>query len=97
MRDFQAREHEPPTIRQIGAAMGIRSPNGVMCNLHALKKKGFIHQTGTRWKVIEQTESEAIRLLRALVRVSQSASGENAFGELIDIGIKARDFLVKLE
>ena len=31
-----------PAIRDIGRAFGINSPNGVMCHLIALKKKGFI-------------------------------------------------------
>ena len=32
----------PPTIREIGAEFGIRSPNGVMCHVKALEKKGWI-------------------------------------------------------
>jgi repressor LexA len=31
-----------PTVREIGEAFGIRSPNGVMCHLKALEKKGLI-------------------------------------------------------
>ena len=31
-----------PTIREIGAAVGISSPNGVMCHLKALERKGYI-------------------------------------------------------
>jgi repressor LexA len=31
-----------PTVREIGAHFGIRSPNGVMCHLKALEKKGLI-------------------------------------------------------
>jgi len=31
-----------PTVREIGAQFGIRSPNGVMCHLKALEKKGLI-------------------------------------------------------
>jgi repressor LexA len=31
-----------PAIREIAAAMGIRSPNGVVCHLNALEKKGLI-------------------------------------------------------
>lgn len=34
-----------PTIREIGTASGIRSPNGVRCHLLALAKKGWI-ETG---------------------------------------------------
>lgn len=31
-----------PTVREIGSAFEIRSPNGVMCHLKALEKKGLI-------------------------------------------------------
>ena len=31
-----------PTVREIGQHFGIRSPNGVMCHLKALEKKGVI-------------------------------------------------------
>ena len=31
-----------PTVREIGKAFGISSPNGVMCHLLALEKKGMI-------------------------------------------------------
>ena len=31
-----------PTVREIGTKFGIRSPNGVMCHLKALEKKGLI-------------------------------------------------------
>jgi repressor LexA len=32
----------PPTVREIGQAFKIMSPNGVMCHLNALEKKGLI-------------------------------------------------------
>lgn len=31
-----------PTVREIGGQFGIQSPNGVMCHLRALEKKGLI-------------------------------------------------------
>lgn len=31
-----------PTVREIGTQFGIQSPNGVMCHLRALEKKGLI-------------------------------------------------------
>lgn len=34
----------PPAIRDIGVAFDIVSPNGVMCHLRALQKKGYIHR-----------------------------------------------------
>src|SRR3974377_2129290 len=35
-----------PTVREIGLAFGIKSPNGVMCHLKALEKKGLIKREG---------------------------------------------------
>jgi len=35
-----------PTVREIGAAFEIKSPNGVMCHLKALEKKGIIKREG---------------------------------------------------
>jgi repressor LexA len=34
----------PPAIRDICDAFGISSPNGVMCHLKALQRKGYIHR-----------------------------------------------------
>src|SRR4051812_38439405 len=42
-----------PTIREIGSAFGIRSPNGVMCHLKALQKKGLIDRASKSARAIE--------------------------------------------
>ena len=44
-----------PTVREIGLEFQIKSPNGVMCHLKALQKKGLIHR--------EPNMSRAIQLL----------------------------------
>ncbi|MGE3820271.1 MAG: transcriptional repressor LexA [Isosphaeraceae bacterium] len=44
-----------PTVREIGVEFQIKSPNGVMCHLKALQKKGLIHR--------EPNMSRAIQLL----------------------------------
>jgi repressor LexA len=44
-----------PTVREIGTQFLIKSPNGVMCHLKALQKKGLIHR--------EPNMSRAIQLL----------------------------------
>jgi repressor LexA len=53
-RKIQGRGYGP-TVREIGNEFGIRSPNGVMCHLKALQKKGLIHR--------EPNMSRAIQLL----------------------------------
>ncbi|MBX3423653.1 MAG: repressor LexA [Pirellulaceae bacterium] len=45
-----------PTVREIGQHLGIRSPNGIMCHLKALEKKGMIRRTANRSRAIELAE-----------------------------------------
>lgn len=49
-----------PTVREIGKRFGINSPNGVMCHLKALERKGFIKR--------DPHLSRAIQLNRRKVR-----------------------------
>jgi repressor LexA len=52
-----------PTVREIGLQFQIKSPNGVMCHLKALQKKGLIHR--------EPNMSRAIQLLEDPVNAHQ--------------------------
>lgn len=45
-----------PTVREIGDQFGISSPNGVMCHLRALEKKGLIRRSPNKSRAIELTE-----------------------------------------
>lgn len=36
-----------PTVREIAAAFGFKSPNGVACHLEALERKGYLRRNGT--------------------------------------------------
>jgi repressor LexA len=51
----------PPTIRDIGMAFDIRSPNGVMCHLKALEKKGHIVRDGKSARAIRPTHRRSQR------------------------------------
>jgi len=44
IRSYIQQNGYPPAIRDIGRAFKIASPNGVMCHLRALQKKGYIHR-----------------------------------------------------
>jgi repressor LexA len=46
-----------PTVREIGNHFGIKSPNGVMCHLRALEKKGLIRRDPNKSRAIELTHS----------------------------------------
>jgi repressor LexA len=55
----------PPSIRQIGAALGISSTNGVRSHLKALEKKGYIHRS--------LRTSRGIAMLDRIKRVATTA------------------------
>ncbi|MCA9050713.1 MAG: hypothetical protein KDA89_18370, partial [Planctomycetaceae bacterium] len=42
-----------PTVREIGAHFGISSPNGVICHLNALEKKGLIKRESNTSRAIQ--------------------------------------------
>jgi repressor LexA len=42
-----------PTVREIGENFQINSPNGVMCHLRALEKKGLIRRSPNKSRAIE--------------------------------------------
>ncbi len=45
-----------PTVREIGDFLQISSPNGVVCHLKALERKGMIHRLANKSRAIELTE-----------------------------------------
>lgn len=48
-----------PTVREIGLAFDIKSPNGVMCHLKALEKKGLIKREGFSARAIQLVDHHA--------------------------------------
>ena len=46
-----------PTVREIGEHFGTKSPNGVMCHLRALERKGMIRRSPNKSRAIELTQS----------------------------------------
>jgi repressor LexA len=59
----------PPSIREIGEAFKIASPNGVMCHLKALEKKGFIERN----KGVKDQKSAARAITIPGLRVGTSS------------------------
>ncbi|MBC19204.1 MAG: repressor LexA [Planctomycetaceae bacterium] len=51
-----------PTVREIGDHFEIRSPNGVMCHLKALEKKGLISREKNRSRAIQLVEDPGLPL-----------------------------------
>src|ERR671939_670148 len=47
----------PPTLREIGARMGIRSTNGVNDHLRALERKGYLTREDMKSRTLRPTEA----------------------------------------
>ena len=62
IRDFLAERHFPPTIREIGEAVGISSTSVVKYNLEVLKRKKFIERDDEISRGIRLVEEAAHRV-----------------------------------
>ena len=53
IRDLIRMRGYGPTVREVGTKFDIKSPNGVMCHLKALEKKGLITREANRSRAIQ--------------------------------------------
>lgn len=70
----------PPTLREIGEYMGIRSTNGVNDHLRALERKGYLRR--------EDMKSRALKLMEDAVPANSPANGGD--DDLIEVRILGR-------
>src|SRR5210317_1821160 len=78
-----------PTVREIGEQFGIKSPNGVMCHLRALERKGLIRRSPNKSRAIELTKA-VDRAPHALPMAGLVAAGPTTLAfeqaEIVDFG-----------
>ena len=78
-----------PTVREIGERFEISSPNGVMCHLKALEKKGMIRRSPNKSRAIELTR-QAVREAAGIPLAGTVAAGLTSLAfeqnERIDFG-----------
>ena len=74
LRDLIVKRGYGPTVREIGEHFGIKSPNGVMCHLRALERKGLITRSPNKSRAIELTQT-ADRSGHALPMAGMVAAG----------------------
>ena len=78
-----------PTVREIADQFGIASPNGVVCHLKALEKKGLIIRSPNKSRAFELTD-EVLESQRGLPLAGTVAAGMTTLAfeqqDRIDIG-----------
>lgn len=72
----------PPTLREIGEFMGIRSTNGVNDHLRALERKGYLRR--------EDMKSRALRLVNDADKAKTLPLSEDADQDVIDVQVLGR-------
>jgi repressor LexA len=82
IRDSITQRGYPPTLREIGAHMGIRSTNGVNDHLRALERKGYL----TR----EDMKSRALRPINVPQHLGGALAGGQSFADPSDAGADLR-------
>jgi len=66
----------PPTLREIGARMGIRSTNGVNDHLRALERKGYLTREDMKSRALRPTPAGPVG---SELRTDVAAAGAGAF------------------
>ncbi len=77
IRELIVKRGYGPTVREIGEHFGIKSPNGVMCHLRALERKGLITRSPNKSRAIELTHA-ADRNGHSMLMVGVVAAGPTA-------------------
>lgn len=58
IRGFVEEVGYPPSVRELGEQFKIRSPNGVICHLRALERKGYIIRNSKLSRAITVVEEQ---------------------------------------
>src|SRR5437016_11466882 len=67
----------PPTLREIGARMGIRSTNGVNDHLRALERKGYLTREDMKSRALRPRDLEPSEMVEAPTSVPPSNDAQN--------------------
>src|SRR5215468_6067683 len=62
IRESIATRGYPPTLREIGAKMGIRSTNGVNDHLRALERKGYLTREDMKSRALKPTALPGVQI-----------------------------------
>lgn len=79
----------PPTLREIGAHMGIRSTNGVNDHLRALERKGYLTREDMKSRALRPRDLDDLPASDKGALASRPANDQGE-GEMLDIPVLGR-------
>ena len=83
LRDFMERRGYPPSMREIGEAVGLTSSSSVAHQLKVLEEKGFVRRDPNRPRALEVFLPEAMAGRRAVGSADESSYDETGIGDSV--------------
>jgi repressor LexA len=83
LRDFMERRGYPPSMREIGEAVGLTSSSSVAHQLKVLEEKGFVRRDPNRPRALEVFLPEVMAGRRAVGSADESSYDETGVGDAV--------------
>ena len=83
LRDFMERRGYPPSMREIGEAVGLTSSSSVAHQLKVLEEKGFVRRDPNRPRALEVFLPEVMASRRAVGSAEESVYDETGVGDAV--------------
>ena len=80
----------PPTLREIGAHMGIRSTNGVNDHLRALERKGYLTREDMKSRALRPRDVDGASSTAGALHGEQAKPANDDGSEIIEIPVVGR-------
>src|SRR3569832_124648 len=80
----------PPTLREIGAHMGIRSTNGVNDHLRALERKGYLTREDMKSRALRHRDLDPVESAPTSGTAGASAPANDQGADIVDIPVLGR-------
>ena len=83
LRDFMEQRGYPPSMREIGEAVGLTSSSSVAHQLKVLEEKGFVRRDPHRPRALEVFLPEAMAARRAIAAAEETTYDETGVGDAV--------------
>ena len=83
LRDFMERRGYPPSMREIGEAVGLTSSSSVAHQLKVLEEKGYVRRDPNRPRALEVFLPEVMAARRSVSSADETAHDETGIGDAL--------------
>ncbi len=83
LRDFMEQRGYPPSMREIGEAVGLTSSSSVAHQLKVLEEKGFVRRDPHRPRALEVFLPQAMAARRSVGQAEESSYDETGIGDAV--------------